>query len=84
MNAEPVSDRYLLGLAWTLRNMEAERARATAPRYSPEVCIDAVKWQQKPLDCQGIEMGGKGKIEIDECEIAGGDGDIREFTCRRA
>lgn len=23
MNGEPVSDRYLLGLAWTMRNMEA-------------------------------------------------------------
>jgi hypothetical protein len=25
MNREPVSDRYLLGLAWTIRNMEEKR-----------------------------------------------------------
>ena len=32
---EPVSDRYLLGLAWTIRAMEEERAR---PIPQPPAC----------------------------------------------
>jgi len=34
------------------------------------VCKDAVKWQQKPLDCQGVALGGTGKIEVREGTIA--------------
>jgi hypothetical protein len=48
-----------------------------------DVCIDAVKWQQKPLDCQGIMVEGMGKLDIQECDIPSGPIDIREFTCRR-
>ena len=52
---------------------------------APPVCVDSVKWSQRPLDCQGIEIGGRGKMDISECEfpIPTGPVDIREFTCRR-
>jgi hypothetical protein len=55
-----------------------ERLEARSTNF--DVCVDAVKWQQKPLDCQGIEIEGKGKIEIRECEIEGGGVDIRGFS----
>jgi hypothetical protein len=47
---------------------------------SPEVCVDSVKWLQPPLG--GIEIDGEGGIDFHECEIVGGDGDIREFFAR--
>jgi hypothetical protein len=52
---------------------------------APPVCVSAVEWMQKPLDCQGIQLGSTGKIDIHECEvpIPTGPIDIREFTCRR-
>jgi hypothetical protein len=52
---------------------------------APPVCVDAVKWEQKPLDCQGILYGGPGKIDVVDCDIPipSGPIDIREFTCRR-
>ena len=52
---------------------------------APPVCVDSVKWSQKPLDCQGMRLGEVGKIDIEECDIPipSGPVDIREFTCRR-
>jgi hypothetical protein len=31
MHSEPVSDRYILGLAWAIRNMDSNVANADAP-----------------------------------------------------
>ena len=58
--------------------------RLEGTKTIPEVCIDAVKWSQRPLDCHGVEFGGRGKMDVRGCEIKGGEVDIREFTCRRA
>ena len=47
--------------------LEAQaRATVTATSYNPDspgfdACVEAVKWEQKPLDGQGVELGGKGK-----------------------
>jgi hypothetical protein len=58
--------------------------RLEGTKAIPEVCVDAIKWQQKPLDSYSIEYGGRGKHTVeDEIPIPAGPIDIREFTCRR-
>ena len=39
--------------------------------------LEIAESRKKPLDCYGIEYGGRGKHTVEECEI-------REFTCRKA
>jgi predicted GNAT family acetyltransferase len=65
-------------IAWeAVERLEAMKYKA------PPVCVDAVKWQQKPLDCQGVKLGEVGKIDIQECEIEpAGSVDIREYFAR--
>ena len=51
---------------------------------APPVCVNTVKWSQKPLASYSIEYGGRGKHTVeDEIPIPAGPIDIREFTCRR-
>jgi hypothetical protein len=62
-----------------------ERLEKRITISAPPVYVSAVEWMQKPLDCQGIQLGSTGKIDIHECEvlIPTEPIDIREFTCRR-
>jgi hypothetical protein len=61
-----------------------ERLQQRITISAPPVCVDSVKWSQKPLPSYSIEYGGKGKHTVeDEIPIPVGPIDIREFTCRR-
>jgi hypothetical protein len=73
----------LLTEALGLARDAVERLEGT--KAIPEVRIDAIKWQQKPLASYSIEYGGRGKHTVEgEMPIPAGPIDIREFTCRRA
>ncbi len=62
----------------------AEDLRLTGTAVVEVTRIPVVGVFSNVLGCGGVELGGRGKIEIRECEIKGGSVDIREFTCRRA
>ena len=48
-----------------LELLEQEKTRAAVAGY--DASFDAVRWEQKPLDCEGVEVGGKGKADIRRC-----------------
>jgi hypothetical protein len=74
-----------LNEAMELARDAIERLEQRITITAPPVCVDSVKWQQKPLASYSIEYGGRGQHTVeDEIPIPAQPIDIREFTCRRA
>ena len=46
------------------RRLEGHDLEKRITISTPPVGVNAMKWQQKPLDCQGIMVGGVGKVDI--------------------
>jgi hypothetical protein len=42
--------------------LEKNKTRAAVAGY--DASCDTVRWEQKPLDSEGVEVGGKGKADI--------------------
>lgn len=68
---EPLSDRYLLGLAWFLKEMEDEKKEHVKQKKYIYVCSDCGKW--KPKDIKGTA----GTILGHCCDICKRDTDTR-------